>query len=312
MRLCSFILATFLTLIGVGCMGLQTTKGPGPKGTGPIVKKDSTHFVKYLNSESSYLQSVRYDDVSISAKIPGQAVPRLSNSMVVCSKPNNFRMTAALAFGGGDQIDVGSNPKEMWMYVKMAKTPYVYCSQSDFPKVSEGLPVKFEPEWVMQALGMSRYDPNRNYEVTINNRDRTYQLSYADVTATGQNVVKVTEIAADQMSGFYPQVIKHSVLSADRKTVIAEARVTKVSEQIVGRDPTTKQPYVVKVPTELSLEWPKEKVQMVLHLGKITVNEKMTDEQFQNMFNKPRSIGNASPVNLAEYSSDARGVSGVR
>jgi hypothetical protein len=292
-------------------MGLQKTSGPAPKGTGPIGKQNASDFVAYLNQQSSQLQTIRYDEVSVSAKIPGQVVPRLSNSMVVCSKPNNFRMTAALALGG-DQIDVGSNPKEMWMYVKMAKTPYVYCSQTDFPKVQDTLPVKFEPSWVLQALGMSTYEPNRDYKVTINERDRTYQLSYTDTTATGQTVVKVTDFAADESHSGYPQVVKHTVMSADRKTVIAEARITKVSDQIVGRDPSTKKSIVVQVPTELALEWPKEKVQMVLHLGKISVNEKMTDDQFQTMFNKPRSIGNATPVNLADFNTTARATNGSR
>jgi hypothetical protein len=295
----------------VGCLGLQKTTPPGAKGTGPIGKQNASDFVVYLNQQSSQLQTIRYDEVSVSAKIPGQVVPRLSNSMVVCSKPNNFRMTAALALGG-DQIDVGSNPKEMWMYVKMAKTPYVYCSQSDFPKVQDTLPVKFEPSWVLQALGMSTYDLNRDYTITINERDRTYQLSYTDTTTTGQQVVKVTDFAADEAYGGYPQVVKHTVMSADRKTVIAEARITKVSDQIVGRDPKTKKSIVVQVPTELALDWPKEKVQMVLHLGKISVNEKMSEDQFQTMFNKPRSIGNATPVNLADYSTDARTTQGSR
>lgn len=311
MRVCSLLLALLVSLIGVGCLGLQKTSGPSPKGTGPIGKQNASDFVAYLNQQSGQLQTIRYDEVSVSAKIPGQVVPRLSNSMVVCSKPNNFRMTAALALGG-DQIDVGSNPKEMWMYVKMAKTPYVYCSQSDFPKVSDTLPVKFEPSWVLQALGMSTYEPNRDYKVTINERDRTYQLSYTDTTATGQQVVKVTDFSADNAKGGYPQVVKHSVMSSDYKTVIAEARITKKSDQVVGRDPTTKENIIVQVPTEVTLEWPKEKVQMVLHLGKISVNEKMTDDQFQTMFNKPRSIGNATPVNLADYNTTARTTNGSR
>ncbi len=311
MRLCSLLLTLLLPLLGVGCWGLQKTSEPIRKGTGTIGKQNASDFVAYLNRQSSYLQTVRYDEVSISASIPGQVVPRLSNSLVVCSKPNNFRMTAALALGG-DQIDVGSNPKEMWMYVKMAKTPYVYCSQSDFPKVQDTLPVKFEPSWVLQALGMSTYEPNRDYTVKVNDKDRTYQLSYTDTTATGQQVVKVTDFAADEAFGGYPQVLKHTVLSADRKTVIAEARVTKVSEHVVGKDPSTKQNVLVQVPTELTLEWPKEKVKMVLLLGRISVNEKMTDDQFLTMFNKPKSIGNATPVNLADYNSDARTGQSVR
>ena len=73
-------------------------------------------------------------------------------------------MQAGLAFGG-DQLDLGSNPQELWLFVKQPKPSYVFCSHTDFAKVQEDLPVPFEPDWVLQALGMTTWDPAKPYRV---------------------------------------------------------------------------------------------------------------------------------------------------
>jgi hypothetical protein len=310
-RLLTSLLLATVVCCSQGCLHLFNRDKPqaSPVFGRRIEQLPSQDFVSYLNRQAGYLQSVRYNSVSMSAKVPGQWIPRLGNSMIVCSKPANFRMTAGAAVGG-DQLDVGSNSQEMWMYVKQAETPFVYCSQSDFPKVQNTLPVKFEPNWVLQALGMAEYDPNKNYTVTVDERTRRYILSYEDTTATGQQVLKQTEISADTMDNGEPQVRRHTILARDGKTVLAEARIRRVQEENLGKDPTTGLPAIVQLPTDVLLEWPQEKVQMELRLGQITVNEQFTQQSFSDMFERPRAIGRAQPINLADYIDD-RGSRGV-
>ena len=89
--------------------------------------------------------------------------------------------------------------------------------------------------------------------------------------------------------------------------MIAEARIRKVQEQLVGRDQKTDKPILVRVPTEVTLEWVAEKVKMDLILGKIEINEKMKPGDLENLFAKPASIGNAKPVNLTDYLQNNRG-----
>jgi len=293
-------------LLCVGCNLTPKTNGPAAKGSAKIPKKDAGDFVDYLNRQTAAVRSVRYDEVTINATVPGQFVPALTNSMVVCSKPNHFRMTAGLGVGG-NQLDVGSNPQEMWMYMRRARTPYVYCSQTDFPKLQDNLPVKFEPNWVMQALGLSTYDTTRQYTLSVNERDRTYVLSYPDVSTAGQRVLKTIEFAADAAYDSFPQVVRHTVLNEDTRALIAEARVTKVQVQKLARDPRTGIAIDAQIPTELTLDWPKEQVKLVMRLGKMTVNEEMTTDEFRTMFEKPRSIGSANPVNLAEFTEPRSG-----
>lgn len=294
-------------LLSTGCLLPSKAVTPTIKGNGKIAERQPEEFVNYLNRKAGYARTVRYNDLDLKATLPGQGfIPSLSNGMVVCGQPNNFRMTAGMALGG-KQLDVGANSAEMWMYVKMSPNPYLYCSNQDFPAVQDQLPVKFETEWVMQALGMATYDPKKQYTVQIDEKERTYQLLYPDVTAGGQRVLKMTEFAADQMSGSVPQVRRHVVMTEDGKKVIAVARIRKVSEQVITVDPNTKAGETLLVPTELVLEWPQEQTKMDLVLGRITVNEQMSQADVDAMFTKPSRIGGATPANLIDLYGGGRG-----
>ena len=284
-----------------GCAWLDKMR-PDPKpGTGALKPKKSEEFVSYLNRQSGFIQTVRYDDVSLKATIPGQSwVPALRSGMMVAQKPKNFRMQAGLALGG-DQLDIGSNSQEFWMYVKQPKPTYLFCTHADFPRVQDDLPVPFEPDWVIQALGMSTYDATRKYEVETSEKEGAYYLKWEDTTPAGQKVMKVTEFAGDSTEGSQPQVRKHVVLTQTKtgwqKTMIAE--IHKVSVQDAGTDPQTGQRAFVQVPTDVTLEWPQQKVKLALSLGKPQLN---TREETV-LFSKPPKIDNASPVNLADFRS---------
>ena len=297
------VLAIVMAAAGIvptGCLfsGNSTPPKQPVKPSGKIVERQAEDFVAYLNRKASYAQTVRYNDLDLKVSLPGQGfVPSLNNGMLVCGQPNNLRMQAGMALGG-KQLDVGANSAEMWMYVKMSEKPYLFCSHQDFPAVQDALPVKFEPGWVMQALGMATYDTRKQYSLKVDERGRNYQLVYPDVTAGGQRVLKMTEFAADTMSGTVPQVRRHVVMSEDGKQVIAEARIRKVSEQMVTGAGGTAE--YLQLPTEVVLEWPQEQTKMDLVLGRIEVNERMTADQFNALFAKPTRIGGATPENLVD------------
>ncbi len=295
----------FLAALGLvtGCAWLDKIKDPAKApATGPLKPKKAEEFVSYLNRQSASIQSVRYDDVSLKATIPGQPwVPALRSGVMVAQKPKNFRMQAGLALGG-DQLDIGSNAQEFWMYVKQPKPTYLFCTHADFPKVQDDLPVPFEPDWILQALGMASYDPNRKYEVEIADKQRAYYLRYEDTTPAGQKVTKVTEFAGDPAEGSVPQVRKHLILTQTKTgwQTLMSAEIHKVTVLDAGPDGSTGQRAYVQVPTEVTLDWPQQKVKLALTLGRaqLNISEKAA------LFSKPATIDNASPVNLADFRSN--------
>ena len=299
MRRIAFSL-TFLVALGLvtGCAWLDKWKDPKPGSTGPLKPKKAEELVAQLNRQSDAIQTVRYDDVSLRATIPGSPfVPALRSGLMVAQKPKNFRMQSGFALGG-DQLDIGSNSQEFWMYVKQPKPTFLFCSHADFPKVQDDLPVPFEPDWVLQALGMATFDPNRKYEVETSEKSRAYYLKYEDTTPAGQKVMKVTEFAAD-VSDTQPKIRKHLILTQTKSGLqtLMSAEIHKVTVLEAGVDPQTNLRTTVQVPTQVTLEWPQQKVTLALTLGKAQLN---TREEAK-LFSKPASIDNASPVNLADF-----------
>jgi hypothetical protein len=222
--------------------------------------------------------------------------------MIVAAKPSQFRMQAGLPFGG-DQLDVGSNSQEFWMYVKQSNPKYLYCSHADFAKVQDQLPVPFEPDWVLQALGITTFPETRNYRIETSERDHAYYLSWEDTTANGQRVLKIVEFAGERATSTTPQVRRHLVLAPTKSggwETIASAEIKQVITKEVGSEPGSNQGVYVQIPTNVILEWPTQKMKMELSLGRVKINEVMTRQDESALFEKPAKLDNSSPINLAE------------
>jgi hypothetical protein len=302
MRLLRFLLLGGVVALGSGCAWLERFKPRPAVPTEKLEPRSAKDLVAFLNRQAGYLQTIRYDSVSLRADLPGAGwVPRLSSGMLVCGKDRNFRLQAGLIVGG-DQIDVGSNSQEMWMYVKQPEPTYLICSHADFPRVQNDLPVPFEPDWVLQAVGLATFPDRPDYRTELSEKNRAHYLTYEDRAANGQPLKKMIEFAGDRGDGSTPLVRRHLVLTqsgdGQKWEVQTIAEIKQVQTVSAGTDPTTGRPAMVQVPTQLLLEWPKQKVTMELRLGDIKVNDGKTPT---TMFTRPATIGNVSPINLAEY-----------
>ncbi|MCZ2343958.1 MAG: hypothetical protein LC104_19500 [Bacteroidales bacterium] len=282
-----------------GCDTLKrlTTWNRPPANTAPLEQRSAGEFVGYLNQQAGYLRTIRYDDVSVSAQGPDGPMPRLGEGTLACMKPRNFRMMSGHLLTSGTEVDLGSNDQEFWMFIKRPEPTLLYASHTDFSTGKATLPIPFEPDWVLQALGMCTFDTNIPYFVDIDQKDRVYTLSWDTRTPQGQDVRKVIVFAGDRESGTRPQVRKHVVLDTNRK-VIASAEVRDVQAMPGGMDPTTGQPTMLQIPSRVVLEWPQQKFKMDLTLAKPRVNEAFTPQQFQYFFQRPQIAG-AREVNLS-------------
>lgn len=311
-RLC--IVATLLAATLSGCNWINSLRKNTDTDKSKLETKPANDFVGFLNRQSGYINTVRYDSVSMNATMPGQFIPRLNSGIIVASKPNSFRMQAGLPIGG-DQLDVGANSQEFWMFVKQSEPKYLYCSLTDFPKVQEKLPVPFEPEWVMQALGMTTYPENKSYRIENSDRDHAYYLSWEDTTASGQKVLKVVEFAGERADSRSPQVRRHLILSPKKDggwETVAIAEIKQVETKELGFDRESGQANYVQIPTQVILEWPTQKMKMELNLGRIKLNEKLTPQEQTAMFVKPAKLDNSTPVNLADLRFNAAPISTPR
>jgi hypothetical protein len=312
MRFHRLLAAAFALPVVIGCSLFMPPKPPAPPHTGTISKVSADQLVGYLNAQSGRLQTISYGEASVTAKqgddfkdrLKSMTFPVLRGS-VAASQPRNFRMVV----GGGaisTTVDMGSNSEVFWMSARIPtqEPMFVFASHNDFETGKAKLPpgVTFEPDWVMQAMGMTTFAPNAEYTVRTDEKDRSYVLSWPAKTPSGMQIRKEVVFAVDDAdaSRNEPQVRKHLIRDAKGKVLCsAEIRAAKTVEA-GGTDPTSKRHYVLQYPTHIVLRWEEpQKFEMTLKLEKATVNQPMQPEDARRLFTLPTNQG-VSPLNLAE------------
>lgn len=329
MRSFRLLLAALLLLPGVGCAWMRE-KGwvDRPRGGGPIEPVAAEQLVRHLNDRAADLRSVEYD---AAARVSGKGIPipvTLDGDLAAV-QPKSFRMVAKGKMAG--KVDLGSNDQQFWVYVEVPREEpyYRYASHADFQAGRAPLPggIPFDPDWVMQALGMTALDPAAAYvqvpfrspgatprpsgrpqppadpsdtrqTVPIDTRERTYTLRWSAASPAGRRVVKEVVFDADQATGNRPQVRRHLMKDEATGKVIASAEVVAVGTAAgpPGRPD-------IRYPTRVQLKWPEQDFNMDLDLRAAQVNQ-LGPEQVasRQLFDRPdRLYTQTSPINLANY-----------
>jgi hypothetical protein len=266
------------------------------RGTGKIEPVDPAVLVAYLNDRAARLQSVEYDT---HLHVSGKDIPAIGASLdgsLAAAQPRNFRMASTNKLG--TKIDMGSNDQQFWVYIDGAGDPFhVYASHADFEsgraKMPGGLP--FEPDWVMQALGMAAFPATTGYDIAVNDRDRTYVLGWLGRVPGGGEVRK--EIVFDyDGGGTHPVVTRHLIREARGNKLIASADVKTAQSVVIGTDKTGR-PVPVQYPTHVVLKWVNPRFEMDLTLDKAVVNQVGDDRR--GLFARPER--NVRALDLAQY-----------
>jgi hypothetical protein len=296
-----FLLPALLLAPAVGCEWMEKMKSSTKDGLthagGPVKPATAPELVGYLNGQAAPLQSIRYTDVHVEVKSGKSPSFALNDSSLVCAKPRNFLLVGGRHIAS-NLVNIGSNDREFWMYTKYPETTFLYCSHAEFPQAGRQLPVPFDPDWALQALGMTTYDPGLAYKVDTDVKNREHRLSWDTTTPQGVQVRREIVFDAFDTAGREPQVKRHLILTPANK-LIASADVKEVATVPIGRDPQTGKPTYAQVPTRVVLSWPQQDFRMDLNLRKPTVNEALPESEKQRLFTRP-AIEGTNPVNLAD------------
>jgi hypothetical protein len=203
---------------------------------------------------------------------------------MACQKPRNFRMKAQLM--GSTAVDLGSNDQEFWYWISKADPPYLFhCSYEDFARGQARMPFPFQPDWIMEALGIAEYDPSKAYEVVANGQ--AIDLVERTVSPQGQPVRKVTRLSRGRNRQL--QVTAHLLQDAQGKE-ICSAFVTDVQQDAATG---------ALLPRHVQLVWPAERLRMKLRLDQVAVNPgSITGDRVALLFNRP-SLRDVPSYNLA-------------
>ena len=205
-------------------------------------------LVNYLNQNAQRIESIEcpYLDLDIKQG-SGLAVQQWGmRGKMVCEKPRNFRLVAEVL--GKYEADIGSNKDEFWYWIARDNPPLlVHCSYADLERGVK-IPFPFQPEWVMEALGIGSYDQALNYRVVP--QARTLEL-VTETVSQGKRVQKVTVF---NRAPSRVQVRDH-ILRDARGQEICSAHILD-AQNING----------TMVPREMVLSYPAEKLELKMRL----------------------------------------------
>jgi hypothetical protein len=275
-----------------GCAWLNRDKAnPKPAVGASSGPPTAEKLVSYLNREADRLVTIESEDVDLTATVQDKRMPML-RCFLVCQKPRSFRLQGANL--GIDYVDIGSNDNQFWFWGKDGDNPPLYyCSYEDYEKGVK-LPMPFQPEWVVQALGMAKSDPNKAYKVeAIGN---TYELS-EETMVQGVLVRKITIFNARPSNDpRTPNVVGHRIQDAQTGKVICQATIRRVQAATFRGQQGEGS---VSYPSDVLLEWPAEKMSMTLKIGKASVNQPIAKEKVAIYFARPEWQKNK--IDIARY-----------
>jgi hypothetical protein len=170
--------------------------------------------------------------------------------------PRRLRVLAHMPITGSDLADFGSNDEEIWIWNQGAPG-IVTLRHEQLPEALSQMQVPFEPEWLMEVLGVVPINVDE-FALAVPATPQRYVELIADRTSpTGAAVRRVVRI--DLCLG---RIREHRIEALDGR-VIASARLDEYHADATGQ-------YVL--PHLIQISWPDAKSGMTLRIGEIMVN----------------------------------------
>ncbi len=272
MRIMRLALCLAFLVISMGCESTRWSwlkndkQQNAPAVAGGNGVPTTVALVAYLNENSRRIENVRVADVDLTCT---QGVQSFGLSgQLVAQKPRSFRMSAKAL--GNPEVDLGSNDQEFWYWVKRVQPPYqVFCTYKD---LNEGrvrqMPIPFQPEWVMEAMGMGQYGPPEKY--TLEHDARTLRLVEKTTSPQGVPIRKVIVMERQAVRAPRPQVTEF-LLQEEKGKEICSARITEVQV-----DPSTG----AIVPRRIELRYPAEKLKLAMKFDAMKINQSLPNTVF--------------------------------
>ena len=258
-------LALLCTLPGcVGFRGIGLRHGVDPLAGAPRPRwaedPQVEEVVDHLNRNIDKLQAWRANNVRIRANnLP------LSGTLAV-ERGRHLRLVVNSI--AGNEVDMGSNDDLFWIWAKRMPPPeYVYCRHEHTEAVRQAMGIPFEPEWLMQALGVSPLSV-KDTKLEIEPTARHARLVQQIRSAHGQPLRKV--ILVDLQRGV---ILEHSVYDYNGKPLTVARLDDHQLDKASG----------VVMPRRVKLDWPQSDMSLVMNLGQIEVNPKGIPSQIWDM-----------------------------
>jgi hypothetical protein len=264
-----------VALLLPGCVTQWLNPRPPADRGIPVESLTADRIVASLNDNAHRIQSLRSDNMDITTTVGLQSFH--TPGKMVFQKPRNFRLNATAI--GNQVADIGSNDQEFWWWISKDDPPYLYhVTHTDFANSQGQIRLPFQPDWMIEALGVGEYDPQKQYQLTKGNGN-TLQLEEMARAPDGRMVRKQTILSRTPQNRI--TVSAHRVLD-ERNQPLFTAQVTEVQ-----RDQRTD----AVLPKVVELHWPAQKMRMTLRLSDVTVNPALPAPGTSQLFARPNLVG---------------------
>lgn len=265
-----------------GCMSLRGMGGfaaRDPMAGTPRLRNfehpAKEELVSHLNRNTEKLECWRANSV----KIHTNAI-MLSGSLAV-EKGRKVRLVVSSPLG--NEVDLGSNEERFWLWSKRMEPEFVTCRHENLDVARQALGVPFEPEWLMEALGVAPI-PSSGVTMELDPGKTQARLVQHVTSAHGQPLRRV--MIVDLRKG-HCVVVEHSLYDNFAQPLA----IAKLS----GHRPDKETGIVM--PHRVSLDWPQQRMQMTMELGKIQVNPSSIPSEIWEM----PHMSNCEVVNLDSH-----------
>ncbi|QDU62522.1 hypothetical protein Pan216_33890 [Planctomycetes bacterium Pan216] len=284
MRKTSAALLMLLAVIA-GCSSVRP-RATTIKQNKPPSDPEVAQIVAKINENATKIKSLQCNHVDINGSSEGQVYTL--NAKMAYQDDHRFRLLGR--FAGHSELDLGSNENEIWFWVARMKPPTVFvCNREDLSRVKLAIP--FQPDWIMDILGVSPIDREEN--TLEQSQASQFTLLAEESTPGGSTVIRRTYIDRDsgRISGYE--------LFDDNYNRIVRAHVVEY------HDDTSLGIYV---PRKVKLEWPEvdTKLTVSLRSRQIEIN-KITSDFAANVFRRSE-YDNTKVVDLANPTASGRGI----
>jgi hypothetical protein len=204
--------------------------------------------VAHLNRNTDRIQSWRANSVKIRAN--GMSV---SGTLAV-EKGRHLRLVVNSL--RGNEVDLGSNDERFWVWSREMQPAFVTCKHENMDAVRQEMGIPFEPDWLMQALGVARL-PATGVTMEADPTNQQARLVEQIVSAHGQPLRRA--VLVDLRRGI---VIEHSLYNYNGER-IAQARLS---------DHKLNKAAGAVLPHRVELEWPQNQLSLTMCLGGVQIN----------------------------------------
>lgn len=254
-----------------GCTGIGRSmfpQRPVTARTNPQLPYEisQAELIEHLHREADSVRSWYSRDCRMVVRMPNN-IPFRLKATIACEEPRNFRLVA-----DGSMIahaDIGSNHDYCWWWLKPGDNVLFTVAHEDMnfvrnhPLMTQAMSMPFEPDWLMQVLGVTRLD-TEGMSMHADRHPERRNLVSEFSTEDGRLFRRVTIV--DLHAG---HVVGHRLVDSANNTVVR----AKLLDFGLHGDAT--------LPARIEIDWPDTNMSLTITIRGLRVNGDLPPDLWQ-------------------------------